>query len=200
MRYRTLNGTFPSAQSRQPPGSPPSESRCSIPATRITGNQVDVLLGPWLPKSATHPSYGPTRLDSTALAIAPPRADRGPFSCSHLVVHARLPLREVPRLGQDVCQLGRSRSVDELRLAIPNHLVREMLPRVHALREHRLRRCSPSRMTARPAFRAGTTRQHPCHSQMDNSEMFRFRARRGRGLSRSSSESDSESAGLPHHA
>ena len=71
------------------------------------------------------------------MAIAPPLEDEGPLSGSYPLVQdtrdARLPLREVQRLGQDVRQLGGRRNADELHLAILDHLMREVLPDVNVL-------------------------------------------------------------------
>ena len=71
------------------------------------------------------------------MAIAPPLEDEGPLCDSYPLVQdtrdARLPLREVQRLGQDVRQLGGCRNADELHLAILDHLMREVLPDVDVL-------------------------------------------------------------------
>jgi hypothetical protein len=76
-----------------------------------------------------------TRLDS--LGEAHPLEDEGPLSGCHLLTQdacdTRQVLREVQRLGQDVCQLRSSRDADMLHVAILDDLMGEVFPDVNVL-------------------------------------------------------------------
>ena len=72
-----------------------------------------------------------------ALATASPLEDKGPLSGSNYLLaqdsrDARLPLREVQRLGQDVRQLLAGSDVDQLHMTILDHLMSEVLPDIGA--------------------------------------------------------------------
>ncbi len=125
-----------------------------------------------------------------ALATALLLEDKGPLSGSNYLLaqdsrDARLPLRGVQRLGQDVRQLLGGSDADQLHMAILDHLMSEALPDVDVLRALSTTNDGVSPLDARSVVlvhrgrgRLGAAHAFEAMTKVQNGQNLRRRRRR----------------------